>query len=264
MNELATTTGQMLVVPAVNMASQFALAQTRLQDLTAFAITTQSDADIVSTELAKSKELAKELDAARTETKAPFFETGKAIDAAYKPTLDTLAKIKEVCEGALKHWGRAQAEIARQEQARLDLAAAAEREKLRKQAEQQAAIAKAAEEAAKAATNQEQAQAAAEQAQAAREAQQALNNQALTTVSAPSVALKTKGTTIVDNWQAKVLDDGSVALKYIISQPHLHYLLLIDSSALLKAAKQQKDALKIDGIRIWNDGSVRSNLAKAA
>ena len=263
MSEEIVATGSMLVVPKIDMEGQLRLAQQHLKDLESFAITSQPDADTIAEELAKAKKLAKDLDDQRSAIKEPFLKTGKAIDEQFKPTLEILKQIQNVCSSGLVQWQRVQEEKARQEQARLDAEAAAERQRLREEAEKQSKAAAEAEAAAAQATSPEQARAAQEQAQAAREAQAALQDTAAMTVSAPAFVAKTKAATVTDNWQAEVIEP-SAAIKYIAARPELHYLLTIDSRALLNAAKMQKEALQIDGVRVFNKGSVRSNFKKAA
>lgn len=76
-------------------------------------ISTEAEAAGVEQLLELAREAEKAADASRVEEKRPHDEAGKAVQARYKPLLDTTALIISTCRKALTPWREQQAELKR-------------------------------------------------------------------------------------------------------------------------------------------------------
>lgn len=236
-----------------------------LATLEALQVTCQAEYDAAGAEVRAIAKRAKDLEAMRTTLKAPILDAGRRIDAFFKEPLDFCSRARKVVEAKMLAHQREQdrireeaerqaAEAARREREKLEREAAAEREKARKAQEAAEAKARALEEAGKAERAEQMRQQAAERAAAAEAEAQAKAAAAAAMPTAPVVhvaAPAAKGISTRENWKFEIVDPALVPREYLV----------VDEKAIGQVVRALQSRTNIPGVRVYAEQTIAARTA---
>lgn len=204
-------------------------------------------------------------DQRKTITK-PLLAAKEAVDALFKPALARLESARMTLDNAVLSYNAEQIKKQREEQARLEAAAAAERKRMEAEAAKAAAEAEALAAQAAQATDAAEAERLQHEADARAEAAAAAaTTSAMIVAPVAQAAPKMVGASTRTTIEFELVDIGSL-IKWIASQldtaPHLANLLVADSvkmRAYVKTYGPDTDKQQVPGVRIYEKGSLAAS-----
>lgn len=229
-------------------------------------------------DLGAAKTMKKSIDEDRKTLTRPLDDLKAKIMDKYRPALELCDRVIAAIEPKMLTYQREQAAKAEAERKRLEDAARQERERLereaadaRRRAEAEAAAARAvaAEEAAKLAAEGKDREAEERRQAAEREAQDrlatgeieatVLRETAAVTAAAPATtaAPVVPGTSVAQTFKARCIDKVKF-IQFVAANPMYAELLDVNESGLNAQARSLKTNLRMDGIEVYPDQSIRS------
>ncbi len=186
-------------------------------------------------------------EARRVRLKAPILEAGKGLDAEFKIILDPLKRAYEILrDGKLKPWQLEQERIERERQAAAEALAEKEIQRV----------------AALAAENERKAQEARDAGDEKKaekyEQKAAIQAETAATIRAPVIqpTFNRGSSTIRQNWKGEGKDLIETVRAAAGGNAMALGFLMYDEQAINKQAKASKDAIKVPGVRFFNDPSM--------
>jgi hypothetical protein len=232
-----------------------------------FEVNSQSTYELAADEVRTAKAQISALNEKRLGITRKFDELKKDVMNLFSPALKHWETVKDTYEPRMLAFVKAQEEIRRQEQARLEEIARAERERLAAEAAAAEAEARKIEEEAakKAAKMTDQVKARALIAQAAERAENArldaeaskLTASVVVAASASVASPVATGTSVRKTWKGRC-DDKAKLILFVTTHPEYLGLLDVNESALSQIAKAQKSNMKIDGCVAYEESSIAS------
>jgi hypothetical protein len=236
-----------------DQAQLIALSQRQLTVAKEITIDSAPMYEAAADELKAIKKAAKELEDKRVGITKPIDEAKKAVMDLFRRPLEILGEAETVLKRAMITYADEQEKIRREEQAKLDAIAKAERERLAAEAK---AKQEEAERLAQAAQDSGDEQAFAQAAQAAAEAQVMESTVAVMTApTATTAAAKVSGISARGVWKAECTDKIAL-IKFIAQNDAFINLLDVNQSALNQLAKAMKQTLNLPGVRAYEERSL--------
>lgn len=204
-------------------------------------------------ELKAIKKKTKELEEQRVGITKPLDDAKKAVMDLFRRPIDILTQAEGVLKKAMITYADEQERIRKEEQARLDAIARAERERLEQEA--RAKQAEADRLAAEAAASGDSA-AMARASEAAQEAAVIEATAAIVTAPAEAASVaKVSGISARGTWKAEC-NDKAALIRFIAQNEHYINLLDVNQSALNQLAKAMKQTLNLPGVRAYEERSI--------
>lgn len=248
-----------LVAPQVTVPAQsviIAPASRLLAGVRDLVIDSDAVYEAAASDLAAAKSMKKAIDADRKELTKPLDEAKSRIMDKYRPAIDVCEQVITTIEPKMLTYRAEQQAKADAERRRLDAEARAERERLQREADDARRVA--AEEAEKLAAAGKTAEA--EETIAATEAEALTLQQTAEVVSAAPTSVappKVSGTAVAGTYKGRVLDKLKF-IAFVAANPMFADLLDVNESGLNAQARSLKTNLKMDGIEVYLEQSIRS------
>lgn len=203
-----------------------------LEGASSFAVTTQEEAQMASTQMNAIHVREKDIEDMRKRLKAPILEAGRAIDEEFRKPLETLRQAKASYKRVLDAFLAAERKRA-----------AEEAERARREAEKERA---------RLAAQQQKAEARGDFEKADTLAYRA----ATVPVVAPPPAARVSGIASTETWSA-VVQNKAALVKAIADGLYPMDWLMVDMKALNLQARSMKNNLNIPGVRAVSESSVK-------